>query len=86
MNWTGLTGPVKVEINRVYLPNSLTYQDVQALVQSWQAGAISHQTLFDNLVKGDIIAADTNFADELERIDLNAPGLPPTRTNLPPTA
>jgi hypothetical protein len=86
VNWTGLTGLVKVEINRVYLPNSLTYQDVQALVQSWQAGAISHQTLFDNLVKGDIIAADTNFADELERIDLNAPGLPPVRNNPPPTA
>jgi hypothetical protein len=37
---------------------------VQALVQSWQAGAISHQTLFDNLVKGDLISSDVSFADE----------------------
>lgn len=84
-NWAGVPGECKIDINRTYLPNSLTYQDVQALVQSWQAGAISHQTLFDNLVKGDIIAADTSFADEQERIDLTAPGLPPTRTT-PPVA
>ena len=79
-NWVGLEGTCKIDVNRVYLPNTLTYQDVQALVQSWQAGAISHQTLFDNLVKGDIISADTSFADEQERIDMTSPGLPPART------
>ena len=75
-NWSGLEGEIKVEVNRVYLPNTLTYQDVQALVQSWQAGAISHETLFKNLVKGDLIAADVNFQDELEKIDMTGPGLP----------
>lgn len=67
-NWSGISGEPKIEINRDYLPNSMTYQDVQALVQSWQAGAISHQTLFDNLVKGDLIAADRSFEDEKEMI------------------
>ena len=71
----GFTGKVSVNINRTYLPNSLTYQDVQALVQSWQAGAISHQTLFDNLVKGDLVSPEISFADEMERIDLAPPGL-----------
>lgn len=75
-NWVGVSGTVDIQINRTYLPNSLTYQDVQALVQSWQAGAISHQTLFDNLVKGDVISADVSFEDERERIDLTTPGLP----------
>lgn len=83
--WSGVDGKIEVAVNREYLPNTLTYQDVQALVQSWQAGAISHQTLFDNLVKGDIIAADTSFDDEKERIDMTGPGLPPARTE-PPTA
>ena len=78
-NWAGVPGPISVEINRVYLPNSLTYQDVQALVQSWQAGAISHETLFSNLVKGDVIASDVSFQDEMERIELNTPGLPAPR-------
>lgn len=83
--WSGVEGEIEVAVNREYLPNTLTYQDVQALVQSWQAGAISHQTLFDNLVKGDIIAADTSFDDEKERIDMTGPGLPSARTE-PPTA
>lgn len=83
--WSGVEGKIEVAVNREYLPNTLTYQDVQALVQSWQAGAISHQTLFDNLVKGDIIAADTSFDDEKERIDMTGPGLPSARTE-PPTA
>ena len=84
-NWVGATGTISVSLNRVYLPNSLTYQDVQALVQSWQAGAISHETLFDNLVKGDVVSPDVSFQDEMERIDMNTPGLPAPRT-APPTA
>lgn len=84
-NWVNITGDISVSLNRVYLPNSLTYQDVQALVQSWQAGAISHETLFDNLVKGDVVSPDISFQDEMERIDMNTPGLPAPRT-VPPTA
>lgn len=75
-NWIGSDGDVMVSLNKDYLPNSMTSEDVKALVTSWQAGAISHETLFSNLVKGEIISADVQFADEKERIDLNAPGLP----------
>ena len=67
-NWAGVPGEVRIQINREYLPNTLTYQDVQTLVQSWQAGAISHQTLFDNLVRGDLIAPNRTLADEQEMI------------------
>ena len=67
-DWAGVPGEVSVEVNREYLPNTVTYQDVQALVQSWQAGAISHRTLFDNLVKGDLIARGRTFEDEQELI------------------
>jgi hypothetical protein len=74
--WVNVSGEIKVTLNTDYLPNSMTSEDVKALVTSWQAGAISHETLFSNLVKGEIIASDVQFADEKERIDLNAPGLP----------
>jgi hypothetical protein len=67
-DWSNITGDVKVELNRDFIPNSMTAQDVDSLVKSWQSGAISHQTLFDNLVAGDIIAQDTSFDDEMERI------------------
>lgn len=75
-NWAGYEPEVSIRLNKDYLPNSMTYQDVQALVQSWQAGAISHETLFDNLVKGEIIREDVSFDDEKERIELVTAGLP----------
>lgn len=67
-DWSNVTGDVKVELNRDFIPNSMTAQDVDSLVKSWQSGAISHETLFENLVAGDIIAQDTSFDDEMERI------------------
>lgn len=77
-NWSGIAGDVRIEINRDYIPQSMTHQDVAELVKSWQAGAISHQTLFDNLVKGDIIRPEVSFDDEKERIDMTPPGMPTT--------
>lgn len=73
--WSGVDGKIEVAVNREYLPNTLTYQDVQALVQSWQAGAISHEVLFSQLVKGDIIDSGVSFEDEMERISLRPPGM-----------
>ena len=67
-DWSGVNGDVKIELNRDFIPNSMTAQDIDVLVKSWQSGAISHQTLFDNLVAGDIITQDVSFDDEMERI------------------
>jgi hypothetical protein len=67
-DWSGVTGDVKVELNRDFIPNSMTAQDLDSLVKAWQSGSISHQTLFENLVAGDIIMQDVSFDDEMERI------------------
>ena len=67
-DWSNITGDVKVELNRDFIPNSMTAQDLDSLVKAWQSGSISHQTLFDNLVAGDIITQDVSFDDEMERI------------------
>jgi hypothetical protein len=67
-DWSGVTGDVKIELNRDFIPNSMTAQDLDSLVKAWQSGSISHQTLFDNLVAGDIIMQDVSFDDEMERI------------------
>ena len=67
-DWSNITGDVKVELNRDFIPNSMTAQDVDSLVKSWQSGAISHETLFEKLVAGDIIAQEVSFDDEMERI------------------
>jgi hypothetical protein len=67
-DWSGVNGDVKIELNRDFIPNSMTAQDLDSLVKAWQSGSISHQTLFDNLVAGDIIMQDVSFDDEMERI------------------
>ena len=67
-DWSNIAGDVKVELNRDFIPNSMTAQDIDVLVKSWQAGAISANVLFENLVAGDIISQDTSFDDEQERI------------------
>jgi hypothetical protein len=70
-DWSNITGEVSVELNRDFVPPTMTAQDLTALVTAWQSGAISHSTLFDNLKQNDIIAADQTFEDEQELIAMN---------------
>ena len=73
-DWSGGNGNVKITLNREFMPQSMTAQDLQALVTSWQSGAISHLSLFELLKKGDIIANERNFDDEKELITMNPVG------------
>jgi hypothetical protein len=74
-DWSNIAGDVSVELNRDFVPPTMTAQDLTALVQSWQAGAISFDTLFDNLKQNDIIAADKTVDDEKELIAMNPVGI-----------
>jgi hypothetical protein len=44
-------------------------------VSSWQAGAISQYTLFDNLQRGEIISDSVTFEEEQERINSAPAGM-----------
>ena len=70
-DWSNATGDVSVELNRDFVPPTMTAQDLTALVQAWQSGAISHNSLFEQLKQNDIIAADKTFEDEQELIAMN---------------
>jgi hypothetical protein len=39
-------------------------EELNALVRAWQAGAISHQTLYEDLQRGEIAPVDRSFEDE----------------------
>ena len=49
----------------------------ELLWMTWQSGAISDETLFDNLKAGEIIAGDRTFEDEVERIQNSTIGRTP---------
>ncbi len=74
--WMGVT-PAEIELNRDFLPTSMTPQMLTALVTTWQNGGISSQTLFDNLKSGDIISHDKDFDEEQDEIQNGALTLPP---------
>lgn len=80
--WAGIDGEVKYEINRDFQPVRLDAQGLTALVGAWQAGAISDQTLFDNLQGGEVIEPDVTFEEEQSRITESGPklsGMPPIK-------
>lgn len=71
--WEGQPGEVTYQLNRDFLPTSMSAQDLGALVSAWQQGAISPQTLFDNLKAGEIIDDKKTFEDESAQIAEQAP-------------
>jgi hypothetical protein len=69
LRWAGLTGDVAYTLNNDFVPIRMSAQELTALIGSWQSGAISSQTLFDNLQDGEIIAQGVTFEVEQERIN-----------------
>lgn len=55
---------VKVTPNLDFFDHSIGAQEIQALVAAWQAGAISHRSLFDKLQQGGIISEDRDYEAE----------------------
>ena len=56
--WAGLPGEgVSVELNRDFLPETLSPQDLTALLALWQGGAIGHEDVVAALKRGDVLAA-----------------------------
>lgn len=73
-SWEG-TEPATIQLNEDYLDQPLSAQDLQALVQAWQQGAISDETLFYNLKVGEVMDEMTTFEEEQSRIANQPPRL-----------
>lgn len=74
--WMGDTSEVAAyKLNTDYNPKGLTGQDLTALVGAWQSGAISYDTLFENLQKGEVANPTINSEDELNKIGEERVGL-----------
>lgn len=72
--WEG-TAPATIQLNEDYLDKPLNAQELQALVQAWQQGAISSETLFYNLKVGEVMDEYTTFEEEQSRIANQPPTL-----------
>lgn len=76
--WSG-NSPDTTEftLNRDFFSQRLSPQELAELVKSWHAGAISQETLYENLLAGEIVSDGKTFEQYVEEIERDKPALPP---------
>lgn len=63
--WSGTPSEgIIVKMNRDFVETRMTHQEITALVNAWQMGAISHSTLIDNYKRGEIVPLDRTAEQE----------------------
>lgn len=85
--WAGVTGKIKYDINRDFLPVEMDGPTLTALMAAWQGGGLSEAEFFDLLKRGDLVAPDKTLADHQAEIDSAPPPAPanpqPGRLGMP---
>jgi len=66
---TGRPDEIEVKLNRDWIETKMDPQTLTALVKAWQAGGMSHQTLYENLQSGEIAPVDRSYAEEKDLIE-----------------
>lgn len=71
-SWEGMNpDEVRVELNMDFVDVRIPHQEIIALVQSYQMGGISMDTLLHNLKQGEVIPSDVSIDEEREKIELD---------------
>jgi len=77
VKWAGADGNAAAfMLNRDFFHTPLPAEMLNAIVKSWQSGAISFETMFDNLKKGEVYLPDAKAEDEKQRIEEGRSMLP----------
>lgn len=71
--------PMKIVVkpNLQFVDQVMNPLDAANLVKVWQAGAISKQTLYENLQRGEVASAERTFEEEEELIAADQEGMEP---------
>lgn len=75
--WEGIEGDISYSLNVDYLPQPVGAQELMALMQAWQGGAISSPELFDILRKGGIIRDDKTLEEHEQELSEDGDVLDP---------
>lgn len=79
--WNGLEDAAIKDVSYTLNPevaDILTSEDIKVLVTTWQAGAISHKTLYENLEYAEITRQNVPFEEEIADIEEETPEMVPT--------
>lgn len=84
--WAGfdesVVGQATVTLNPDLL-ETMSPDEVRALVTSWQAGAVSHQTVYHLMQRGQWTRPDVSFEQEQQDIEEEAPEMPKNMETAP---
>jgi hypothetical protein len=90
--WLGqMESDVGVEINKDFIAQPMSSDELKSLVAAWQAGAFGDETLFFNLQKGEIIPEGKSYDDfsremeeaEAKRLAMFQEGMDGPQSNVP---
>ncbi|MDD4931642.1 MAG: DUF4055 domain-containing protein [Candidatus Colwellbacteria bacterium] len=73
VQWIGDTKEPEIEMNRNFVSQKLTPQEITALLQAVQAGQISQDTFLYNLQNGEVLPPDRTIDEEKKIIESEAP-------------
>ena len=83
--WAQASGDaIEFEINRDFMPVSIDAPTLVAIVQAWQDNAISFDTMFDLLQRGDMVESEKSADDEQQEIKDNPPPVKPVPAAIGP--
>lgn len=71
--WGGVSGEISVQLNTDFIPQPMDAQRMTALLGLWQGGAITHETLIENLMRGEVVSEGTTPEDEIGKIEIEGP-------------
>ena len=71
----GGTDDTVYQLNTDYNPTGMNAQDLTALLAAWQGGAISYDTLYENLQRGELASVERTAEDEKSLIELSGTGM-----------
>jgi hypothetical protein len=67
--WSGVNVAVSMKLSTDYMPAGMTAQELAELVKAWQSNAISFETMFENLKRGEIISEKKTVDQEKQEIE-----------------
>jgi hypothetical protein len=67
--WEGVSGDISIELNTDFMDAKLNPQELTALVQAWQAGAMGQADMLYNLQRGEMLRPDYDIGTIQDEID-----------------
>jgi len=76
-DWLNLNGEVLVKLNTDFMPQPMTPDMLNALMNSWQGGGMAFDDLVWNLKQGEVIREERTTEDLQSEIQDETPAMPP---------